>query len=336
MKKIILLSIVISALTSCEKVFFKPEPENTPTEVFNEFWQTFNELYGPFDERGIDWDAIYAQYAPQVNDNMSDDELFNVLAGMITPLNDGHVSLTAPNKKNYSSNKVFRDSIGFNLFDLDVIEQNYLGGSFTGNDTVGYVYGLINNNILYIFLPFISDNMPIMDIMLDEYPDVQGLIIDLRHSFGGDFTWGLEYFGRLTDQKRLVFRSATKNGPGHDDFAPWYDWYVEPSGNYFNKPIVFLTDRYTISASERSTMALKVLPNSIQIGDTTNGSHATMIGRELQNEWYYTLATQKIVFADGKSFEGIGMIPDIVVMNSRSHLDQGIDDVLNAAIDQLQ
>ena len=59
-----------------------------------------------------------------------------------------------------------------------------------------------------------------------------------------------------------------------------------------------------------------------------------MIGRELQNGWYYTLGTQRIVFADGNSYEGIGMIPDIPLKNSRSHLDQGIDDVLNIAIDQ--
>jgi len=83
-------------------------------------------------------------------------------------------------------------------------------------------------------------------------------------------------------------------------------------------------------------MALKVLPNTVQIGDTTNGSHSTQIGRELQNGWYYTLATQRVTYADGNSYEGIGMIPDIVVKNFRSHLDQEVDDVLNAAINELQ
>jgi len=64
-----------------------------------------------------------------VSDNMSDDELFDVLSSMIATLNDGHVSLTAPNRKNISSNEVYRDSIRFNLFDLDVVENQYLNGT---------------------------------------------------------------------------------------------------------------------------------------------------------------------------------------------------------------
>jgi C-terminal processing protease CtpA/Prc len=213
-----------------------------------------------------------------------------------------------------------------------VIKQNYLDGSFQGEDSIGYVYGLINGDIIYLYFTFIADNLPILDDVLAAYPNAKGLIIDLRHSYGGDFTWAFQYFSRFTDQDRLVFSSATKNGPGHDDYEPWYDWYLEPDGTYFNKKIVFLTDRYTISASERATMALKVLPNSIQIGDTTNGAHSTMIGRELPNSWYFSLGPQKIVFADGKTYEGIGMIPDIVVHNSESNLNAGIDDQLDRAI----
>ncbi len=79
-------------------------------------------------------------------------------------------------------------------------------------------------------------------------------------------------------------------------------------------------------------MALKVLPNAIQIGDTTNGAHSTLIGRELQNSWYYSLSPQKIIFADGKSYEGIGMIPDLIVFNSLANLQLGIDDQLDAAV----
>ena len=336
MKKIFLLVTISCILSSCGKVFFKPEPENTPTEVFNEYWTNFSELYGPFEERGVDWDAVYAQYAPEVNDHISDDSLFSVLSRMIAVLNDGHVTLTAPDRKSFSSSRVYRDSIGFSLFNLEVIEHNYLQDAFEGDQDLGYVYGTINGDIIYVFLPFISDNMPIMDDILDSYPNAKGIIIDLRHSFGGDFTWGLEFFSRFADQERLVFRSSTKEGPGRDDFGPWYDWDIKPSGNYFNKKIVFLTDRYTISASERSVMALKVLPNAVQIGDTTNGSHSTQIGRELQNGWYYTLATQQVIFADGNSYEGIGMIPDIAVKNSESNLNAGIDDMLNAAIAELQ
>lgn len=80
-------------------------------------------------------------------------------------------------------------------------------------------------------------------------------------------------------------------------------------------------------------MGLKVLPQATLIGDTTSGGHSTMIGRELQNGWYYTLATQKTKFADGESYEGTGVIPDITIQNYRANMRKGIDDVLEKAME---
>ncbi|MBX7107883.1 MAG: S41 family peptidase [Chitinophagales bacterium] len=336
MKRIFCVVAVSLLFCSCEKVFFGPEPANEPVAVFNQFWNDFNEYYAVFEERGVDWDSMYQVYAPQVGDGTTDDELFAVLSAMIKPLDDGHVNLIAPGRKQFSSNHIYRDSVGFTLWDLEVIRQSYLGGTAEGADSIGYVYGLINGEIIYVYFTYIADNLPVMDDIIAQYPAAKGMIIDLRHSFGGDFTWAFQYFGRFTDQSRLVFQSATKNGPGKDDYDDWYPWYLEPAGHYFSKPLVLLTDRYTISASERTVMALKVIPGVVQIGDTTNGAHSTMIGRELQNSWYYTLSPQKILFADGKSYEGIGMIPDIVLFNTVSNLENGIDDQLDKAIEVLQ
>ncbi len=336
MKRIFSVVAVSLLFCSCEKVFFGPEPANEPVAVFNQFWNDFNEYYAVFEERGVDWDSMYQVYAPQVGDGTTDDELFAVLSAMIKPLDDGHVNLIAPGRKQFSSNHIYRDSVGFTLWDLEVIWQSYLGGTAEGADSIGYVYGLINGEIIYVYFTYIADNLPVMDDIIAQYPAAKGMIIDLRHSYGGDFTWAFQYFGRFTDQSRLVFQSATKNGPGKDDYDDWYSWYLEPAGHYFSKPLVLLTDRYTISASERTVMALKVIPGVVQIGDTTNGAHSTMIGRELQNSWYYTLSPQKILFADGKSYEGIGMIPDIVLFNTVSNLENGIDDQLDKAIEVLQ
>lgn len=336
MRAIFTILTISIMFCSCEKVFFAPEPENEPVAVFNQFWNDFNEYYAIFEERGVNWDSIYQVYAPQVDEGTTDDELFAMLSAMIQPLDDGHVNLIAPGRKQFSSNHIYRDSVGFSLWNLDVIKQSYLGGDFKGVDSVGYVYGLINGEIIYVYFTYVSDNLPILEDIIATYPDAKGMIIDLRHSYGGDFTWAFQYFGRFTNQSRLVFQSATKNGPGKDDYEDWYPWYLEPSDDYFNKPIVMLRDRYTISASERAVMALKVLPGMIQVGDTTNGAHSTMIGRELQNSWYYSLSPQKIKFADGKSYEGIGMIPDIVVHNSYDELAQGTDTQLEKAIEQFQ
>ncbi|MEX0985872.1 MAG: S41 family peptidase [Bacteroidales bacterium] len=170
---------------------------------------------------------------------------------------------------------------------------------------------------------------------LEKYTDADGYIVDLRHNKGGNFTYCFSEMGKLTDRERFVFRSKTKNGKGTNDYTPWKEWYIEPSGEYINKPIVVLTDRFTISAGERVVMAFNTLPNVVTMGDTTNGAHGTMIGRELANGWYYTLVPQKVELYDGKSYEGIGLVPDVVVRNDISEISSGIDRTLQAAINEL-
>jgi hypothetical protein len=101
MKKLIVLLLVTASFTSCEKVFFSPEPENDPVAVFDQFWNDFNEYYANFEERGIDWDSMKQVYAPQVNQETSDDELFTILTALVKPLDDGHVNVIAPGRKQF-------------------------------------------------------------------------------------------------------------------------------------------------------------------------------------------------------------------------------------------
>lgn len=334
MKKTIILIFVFSSLLfGCKKVFFEPEPGNNKEAIFENLHKTFVESYGPTNERHIDWNALYATYRPQVNNSMSDDQLFSVLSSMLSHLNDGHVNLVAPGKPQFNSNYILNNDIGDLLFNEDVIKNNYLGTDIKSDD--GYFYGRIKNeNIGYIYFEYVADNFFILDEFLDANASAEGIIIDMRHNSGGDFTFSFSTMGRLSPDNHLVFRSRTKNGPGTNDFTDWYDWNISSEGDYFNKPVVVLTDRYTISAAERTVMALQSFPNVTTLGDTTCGAHATMIGRELANGWYYTIPTQNTLLYDGNSYEGIGLAPDLYFKNIQSDVNMGIDKTLQEAIDR--
>jgi carboxyl-terminal processing protease len=71
------------------------------------------------------------------------------------------------------------------------------------------------------------------------------------------------------------------------------------------------------------------------VGDTTNGATSTMMGRELANGWFYSIATQKVRMFDGLSYEGIGLAPDFRIINSLTDLNNGKDAVLDKAIELL-
>jgi hypothetical protein len=333
--RFILIGLLALFLSGCEKMFIEP-PRNNPEAIFENLWTTFSEEYAPFEERKVNWDSIYNVYRPLIKSNTTDDELFQVLTNMLKVFDDGHISLTAPNRQVFYSNRIRREKIDDELFNKQVI-KNYLESDFKTGTDESYIYGKIKNqNVAYIFFDYVADNWFVLEDFLNKYNNVNGFIIDLRHNQGGDFTYCFSEIGRLTNQSRYVFRSKTKNGKGKNDYTEWKQWHIEPKGNFVNKPIVLLADRYTISAGERSVMAFKTLPNVTFIGDTTNGAHGTMIGRELANGWYYSLVPQKVEMFDGKSYEGIGLAPDVYIKNLISEIEQGQDKTLEYAIDQLK
>lgn len=330
-----MISALFIGIVSCEGLFSE-QPSNDPEAIFENLWTTFQQEYAPFEERNVDWELEYSRFRPLVNSTSSDEELFAIISDLLETLDDGHVSLTAPGKEIYFANRIRREKIEDGLFDLEVIQNNYLENIRTDEDQ-NYVYGKIKNeNIGYIFFDNVGNNFFQMNDFLNEFENADGLIIDLRHNQGGDFTFAFSEIGRLTDQRRFVFKSKTKNGVGADDFTPWFDWFLDPSGDYLDIPIVVLTDRYTISAGERAVMAFMTIPNAITLGDTTNGAHGTMIGRELANGWFYSLVPQKVELFDGKTYEGIGLAPDVYFKNKLEDVVQGKDETLEMAVGRIK
>lgn len=334
-KPFILLALMSVVMISCEKVFIDPPAKNQEA-IFEDLWKSFQDAYAPFEERKIDWQVEYNTFRPMVNSGTSDDELFNIITQMLRKLDDGHVSLTAPGKDIFFSNKIRNELIEDELFSLTVI-KSYLEEGYKAGGENSFIYGKIKNqNVGYMYFDHVGPNFFNLNDFLNEFSTVNGYIIDLRHNQGGDFTYCFSEIGRLTDQSRYVFRSKTKNGKGKEDYTKWAEWHIHPKGDFINKPIIVLADRYTISAGERALMAFMTLPNVTVLGDTTNGAHGTMIGRELANGWFYSLVPQKVELYDGKSYEGIGLAPDVFIKNTLSEMNAGTDKTLETAVERLK
>lgn len=317
LKTIFLYFFCACFVFGCEDVFFDSGLSNTPEQNFTSLWTTFNEKYAPFEQRNVDWDQVFETIKPRVNKNTRDDELYRIFIEMLGELDDAHVTLTAPNRPVWNANKIFRLKINDAFFDLALIRQKYLSkvtvsGPFTtGSITleqgiIGYIYIQHFENIE---ADFWDDALAMLD------QTIIGIIIDLRHNSGGDFRNGLLVASRFADQKRLAFTTKAKSGPGRNEFASPVKWYVEPAGElqFRDQPVIILTDRYTVSAAERTVMAFDVLPNVTIIGDTTSGAHGEKIGQELPNGWFFSLTPQIVFAADGLSYEGKGISPDLYV-----------------------
>jgi hypothetical protein len=307
-------------------------PNPTPTESFDSLWDAFDERYGGFHQRGIDWDALGDAHRARVHDDMSDEELAVVMQDMLTPLDDGHVRLIRPDQVSWPSNRVYRERIDDDLFDLDLILDNLDEGWSRSEDGEGYVYGTLCGT-RYVHFGYTADQLMVIDRVLDG--GTEPLIIDARHMGGGDSTWALAAIERLTAERVDVFRVRTRNGPDRHDYTDRSTWDLRPRGEHDDRPIVVLTDRYTISAAERMVLALRELPQVTTMGVPTNGAQATVITHVLENGWIAMVPVQEVEGLDGAVYEGPGIPPDIEIQTTREELDQGYDAVLDAAIEQL-
>ncbi|MCU0447329.1 MAG: S41 family peptidase [Microscillaceae bacterium] len=342
MKNLIISLVFIFSLSACEPMFFPPknQREKDAKAIFDELWQEFNVFYAPFEEREINWSNLYQQYQAQLNENSNEEALYSVLTAMLAKLDDGHVQLNAPRREVFYANRIYREKIDYNLFNRNLIQSKYLKNQFeesAGTEAIEKSFkGLIDNEIVYIHFAKVADEWQWIAELKAQHPQAKGLVLDLRHNVGGDFTYALAAIAHLNTQKRFVFKSRTKNGPNQNDFTDWYNWYVESKGNGFERPIIVLIDRFTISAGERAVMALKTLPNVKLIGVSTNGAISTMMPRQLSNGWNYSIPTQDVLDAEGNVWEGKGIPPQIVLQNTLTDIEQNKDLVLEKAIAEIQ
>jgi len=167
--------------------------------------------------------------------------------------------------------------------------------------------------------------------------DTKGIVVDIRDNPGGNDATAQYVAGRFAASRHLYMNVRKKNGPGHFDFTNVIPWHVEPTGGTrYIKPVILLTSRWTESAGETFTLAMNELENITQMGDYTSGGFSDNIARELPNGWFYFMSIGDYRAADGESYEGIGIQPEIELVNSKEDILSSTDKVLEKAIEMLQ
>src|SRR6185295_2298918 len=150
---------------------------------------------------------------------------------------------------------------------------------------------------------------------------------------GGDDRIGKMLADRLADRRALYMTTQTRIGPGYTDFSAKKLWYVEPGGKHrFTRPVAVLTHRFSISAAENFVLAVLHLPHVTTIGDATSGVFADITSVTLSNGWRLRFPNSHFLDDRGFCWEGIGVPAQLRVTNTKAHIDQGIDRVLDFAL----
>ena len=332
-KKLIPFLLLSSLFLACERAFIESDPADNPVENFNLLWTTVDEKYAFFDYKNIDWDEVYQRYRPLVNNSMSEEDLFWVMNDMLYELRDGHVNLISDFDVARNWDWYLDYPANFNE---TILERNYLGKDhrivipFRTKviDNVGYIrYGS--------FLSPIDGER--LDRLVDEYRDLNGIIIDIRDNTGGALAYVDTLATRLAQRNGeaevTVGYVRYKDGPSHNDFTRTFPVKLSEHRS-FNKPVVVLTNRQVFSAANAFAAYMASLPNVTLVGDVTGGGGGAPYSGELMNGWQFNFSANQLMDLDQEQIEN-GVAPDIKVDISPEDEAAGRDTILETALDLL-
>lgn len=239
-------------------------------------------------------------------------------------------------------------------------------GSVTGEITI--VSGLIDGNIPYIHISDFSltslfeeakqeyttsdvkETMEAYESFKDNVlnlPEVKGVIVDVRENGGGFLNDQFYLLGLLIDEPVQMGWSRHKTGLGRYDYSPWIPHVFSPGPEHrkVEGPVVIISDLYSVSMSEISTMMVKAMPNGCFIGERTFGGHGVINGDfeehysgtfgDRNGNHYAYLSTRIVKDYNGDILEGIGVTPDIEMPYSADDFKDGKDSWLSRAVEYI-
>lgn len=323
------LFLVVILLPACEKADkYNPSPRDN----FEALWRILDENYCFFEFKNIDWDEVHDRYSLQINDQMSQYDLFDVLGKMLAELKDGHTNL-------FSSFDVARYWAWYEdypaNFDSD-IQKNYLGTDYKIAGGLKYKC-LSDNQVGYVYYGNFSSGVgeSNLDNMFLHFKDCKGIIFDVRNNGGGAMSNSDRITQRFLEEKILTGYVMYKKGNGHNDFSTPYPLYLSPSDRLrWQKPVIVLMNRHCYSATNNFVSTMRLLPHVTIMGDRTGGGSGFPFTTELPIGWSVRFSACPILDADKKHTE-FGIDPDQEVAMTKEDMQKGKDTIIEAAISRL-
>jgi carboxyl-terminal processing protease len=322
------LALVVSSFSSGQP----PGPQNPrdPVANFEYVWNRLDRNFAQFEAKHIDWDAVGVVYRAQVTAATTEEELWNVLLAMVRTLNDGHVCLQEGKRRECGDQPLQVEG-----FSRDLVKSKYLQGKAVEAAGGKVMYGWLTPDIGYLYIfDFKGAASPLyeaIDSAVAQFAKARALVIDVRGNTGGTAMTARQIARRFADRKRHYATVRTRYGVRHDALLVEYR-NVEPGGPVqFTGPTVLLTNRATASAAEGFTLALRVLPQVTVVGDLTEGALSAQLPDRMPNGWTLWVSFYVLTDQNGVNWDGVGIPPDLRVVNTAADVAAGVDRVLGFA-----
>ena len=307
------------------------EYPDTPKGNFESLWHLIDEHYCFFSykqhEYGLDWQSVYNKYNVRAKENLTREQLFEVLTDMLAELRDGHVNLST--SFDYGRYWSWYEDYPANF--SDTLQRVYLGTDY--HIASGLRYTVLDDNIGYVYYGSFQDAIGEgnLDEVVNRLMPCNGLILDIRNNGGGLLTNAEKLAARFCNEKTLVGYQQHKTGKGHNDFSKMEAQYLEPSSNLrWQKPVALLTNRHVFSAANEFVKYMKCLPQVKTVGDRTGGGAGLPFSSTLPNGWTVRFSACPMYDRQRQDTE-FGIEPDYTVAQTDDDFRRGKDSLIEFA-----
>lgn len=328
------LIAILTLLSGCVDTV---EYTDDPYGNFDALAEIVDTRYCFFEQKDVDWGEVTRSYRSKVRSDMSQLDLFNLLASMLDELRDGHVNLSS----RFNTSRYMNWWTDYPAdFSLRTLREYYL--DFDYMTVSGMMYKRLDNNIGYIYYPSfsatVSDNA--LNYVLAYLSECDGIILDIRDNGGGLLTNIETLVGRFIDEDIPGGAITHKTGPGHDEFSEPYAFFYHPADENvcvkYSGPIALLTNHSCYSAANAFTAVMRSLPRVTVIGAPTGGGAGLPTSFELPNGWLIRLSASPLYAPDGALTEfGVAPSPGFECHSPEEELASGRDAILDRAIEHL-
>ncbi len=188
-------------------------------------------------------------------------------------------------------------------------------------------YELLDGNIGYIaFNGFWDPNYLMGEFgkAMQSFMDADGVIIDIRHNFGGIGALSMGMAGWLVGEKNI--RLGTMYLRNQE-----MKFVVFPRALTYGGPVAVLIDGLSVSTSEFFAGGLQDLGRARIFGTRSAGAALPSIVDRLPNADGFQYVFANYVTTGGKTLEAVGVTPDVQIELTRESLLAGHDLVIQAA-----
>ncbi len=134
---------------------------------------------------------------------------------------------------------------------------------------------------------------------------ITSLVLDLRNDPGGLLNSSIDVASQFLEKGKLVVYTKTRSGEKSEFFTN--------NDSHFKLPMVVLVNQGSASASEIVAGALKDWNRAVTLGTVTFGKGSVQTVIPLSDGSGLRLTTAKYYTPKGKSIQGTGITPDIIV-----------------------